>query len=66
MNDDELISHMRARVSQVRRIAAMAHDPRMIEMLAKLAEEGEADIAKLEAARDAEPAPEIKIEPAAE
>lgn len=66
MNDDELIAHMRARVSQVRRIAALAHDPRMIEMLIKLAEEGEADIAKLEAARDAEPDAEIKIEPTAE
>lgn len=66
MNDDALIAHMRARVSQVRRIASMAHDPQMIEMLMKLAEDGEADIDKLEAARDAEPAAEIKIEPTAE
>ena len=66
MNDDELIAHLRARVSQIRRIAAMAHDLQMIEMLTKLAEDGEADIAKLEAALDAEPAAEIKIEPTAE
>ena len=66
MNDDELIAHMRARVSQVRRIAALAHDPRMIEMLTKLAEDGEADIARLEAAGGSEAAPEIKIEPTAE
>ena len=66
MNDDELIAHLRARVSQIRRIAAMAHDLQMIEMLTKLAEDGEADIAKLEAALDAEPAAEIEIEPTAE
>jgi hypothetical protein len=49
--NDELIAHMKARVAQVRKIAAMAHDPKMIEMLRRLAEDGEADIRKLEAER---------------
>jgi hypothetical protein len=65
MNDDELIAHMRARVAQVRKIAALAHDPEMIEMLRKLADDGEADIAKLEAARG-EPPLEIKTGPTPE
>lgn len=52
MNDD-VIAHMRDRVRRVRRIAELAHDPEMIAMLLKLAEEGEADIKRLEAERDA-------------
>lgn len=47
--DEELIAHIRDRVKRVRRIADMAHDPEMIRMLLKLAEEGEADIKRLEA-----------------
>jgi hypothetical protein len=34
---------MRERARQMRRIAALAHDPGMIEMLLKLADEAEAD-----------------------
>jgi hypothetical protein len=45
----ELIQKMRGRVEQCRRIAEMAHDPEMIRLLLQMAEEGEADIAKLEA-----------------
>jgi len=50
---DEMIARMRGRVVQVRRVMALAHDPRMIEMRQKIIDEGEADIAKLEAQRDA-------------
>jgi hypothetical protein len=50
--DEEVIAHMRARVLQVRRIIALAHDPRMIEMLEKIVEETEADIKRLEAQGD--------------
>lgn len=50
--DDDVITHMRDRVRRLRRIAAMAHDRTMIEMLLKLAEEGEQDVEKLEAARN--------------
>lgn len=46
--DEEVIAHIRDRVVRVRKIASMAHDPEMIEMLLKLADEGEADIKKLE------------------
>jgi hypothetical protein len=51
MTDEELLAHMRERVRRVRQIADMAHNPEMIEMLLKLAQEGEADIQRLEAAR---------------
>ena len=49
--DNDVIAHMRDRIRRLRRIAAMAHDPSMIEMLLKLAQEGEQDVQKLEAAR---------------
>lgn len=51
MDDDEVIAHIRDRVRRIRKIAGLAHDPEMIEMLLKLADEGEGDIAKLEARR---------------
>jgi len=57
--DDDVIAHMRARIAQVRKVMALAHDPRMIEVLQQVIDSGEADIAKLEAARDQQPAPEI-------
>ena len=40
---DSQILRMRERARQMRRIAALAHDPGMIEMLLKLADEAEAD-----------------------
>ena len=54
MADDEVIAHIRDRVRRVRKIARLAHNPEMIQMLLKLAEEGEADIARLEAKRSGE------------
>lgn len=49
---DEVIAHMRERIAQIRRVMALAHDPRMIEVLQQVIDSGEADIAKLEAERD--------------
>jgi len=45
----DLIAHMRARVEQCRRLANMITDERAAEVLRKMAEEGEADIRRLEA-----------------
>jgi hypothetical protein len=45
---DEVIAHMRQRVATVRKIIAMAHDLRMIEMLEAMVMQAEADIRKLE------------------
>ena len=44
------MDHMRSRARQLRRVADMAHDPRIIEALRKMATEVEADAAKLEKA----------------
>ena len=49
MDDDELIAHIRDRIHRLRKIAGLAHDPEMIQMLLKLAEDSEADLARLEA-----------------
>jgi len=46
---DELIASIRARTEQLRRVVALAHDPRMIEALQKVIDEAEADIKTLEA-----------------
>jgi hypothetical protein len=46
--EDQIIAHIRDRVERVRKIASLAHDPEMIAMLLKLAQEGEADIRRLE------------------
>lgn len=45
----EIIAKMRGRVEQCRRLAKFINDPRTNEALLKMAEEGEADIRKLEA-----------------
>jgi len=47
--DEEVIAHMRERVQQLRRVMSLAHDPRMIEMVQKIIDSGEADIKRLEA-----------------
>ena len=47
--DEEVIAHMRERVHQLRRVMSLAHDPRMIEMVQKIIDSGEADIKRLEA-----------------
>ena len=48
METAELIKKMRARVEQARRLAKYINDPRTTEALLLMAEEGEADIRKLE------------------
>ena len=50
--DEEVLAHMRARVQQLRKVKSLAHDPRMIELIQKIIDSGEADIAKLEAERN--------------
>lgn len=49
---DELIAHMRARIDQMRKIKELAHDPRMIEIIDRVIETGEADIKRLQAKPD--------------
>jgi hypothetical protein len=61
---DDLRKNMRARVDQCRRLANHINDPRTTEALLKMAQEGEADLAKLEAAeathiRASVPAPSV-------
>jgi hypothetical protein len=46
---EEVIAKMRARVEQCRRLARTTNDSRVAETLRQMANEGEADIAKLEA-----------------
>lgn len=46
--DEALINNMRARVAQCRRLAAFTTDQRVAEILLKMAEEGEADLKRLE------------------
>jgi predicted DNA-binding protein (UPF0278 family) len=46
---EELISHMRARVEQCRRLAEMITDERAAAILRQMAEEAEADLRRLEA-----------------
>jgi len=48
METADLIKKMRARVEQARRLAKYINDPRTTEALLLMAEEGEADIRKLE------------------
>ncbi len=43
-----LLDNMRDRATRLRRVAEMAHDPRIVEMVTKTAEEIEADIRELE------------------
>jgi hypothetical protein len=46
---DSQISRMRERARQMRRVAAMAHDAGMIEILLRMANEAEADADQLQA-----------------
>ena len=46
--DDEVITKMRARVEQCRRLARTTNDVHVAQVLRQMADEGEADIAKLE------------------
>ena len=45
--DEQVIANMRARVEQCRRLARGIGDPKTVEILTKMAEEIEADIARL-------------------
>jgi len=49
---DEVIANIRERIAQIRKVMALAHDPRMIEVLQAVIASGEADIERLEAERD--------------
>jgi hypothetical protein len=46
---EDVISHMRARVEQCRRLAEMITDERAAAILRQMAEDGEADLKRLEA-----------------
>lgn len=52
---EELIAHMRDRISRARKVISLAHDPEMIAALERLIAEAEEDIRKLEADRPAIP-----------
>ena len=45
----ELISRMRGRAKQLRKVKSLAHDPRIIEVVQQVIDEIEADIKRLEA-----------------
>jgi hypothetical protein len=47
--DDTVIAKMRARVAQCRQLANSISDPRAAKILRQMADEGEADIKRLEA-----------------
>ncbi len=51
MSDDPL-DHMRERIERCRRLAAYINDPRTTEALLQMAEEGEADLARLREERE--------------
>ena len=51
VDNEELIAKMRARVAQCRRLADITHNREMRETLLQIANDGEADIRKLEAQR---------------
>jgi hypothetical protein len=46
--DDEILSHIKARVAQLRKVLSLAHDPRMIAVLQEVIDSGETDIRRLE------------------
>ena len=51
MSDDPL-DHMRERIERCRRLAKYVNDPRTTEALIQMAEQGEADLARLMAERE--------------
>jgi hypothetical protein len=46
--DDEAIAKIRDRMARIREIAEMTHNPEMTAMLLKVAQDGEAEAARLE------------------
>ncbi len=59
--DPTYIDRMKHRLANMRKVAAMAHDPRMIELVTVTADELEEDIRKLEA--EASASVTIHVEP---
>ena len=59
----ELIAKMRGRIDQCRRLARSTTDEHAARILQQMADEGEADLAKLIAAEDGEAPAEILIQP---
>ena len=53
MKRDEIVEKMRGRVAQCRRLAETITDAKAAGILRQMAEEGEADIARIEAERAA-------------
>jgi hypothetical protein len=47
--DDAHVERIRERARRMRRVAEMAHDPRMIEILLRMADEAESDADELDA-----------------
>lgn len=62
MSDDPL-KGMRARIAQCRRLAASTTDAQAREVLTQMADEGEADLKRLEAERAAAEAPRSDVPP---
>lgn len=65
----ELIAKMRGRIDQCRRLAKSTTDARAAEILRQMADEGEADLRKLQAkvaAEQAEQAEQMKMPPPAQ
>ena len=58
--DPNLIGKMRARILQCRRLADLTHDREIERQLLEMAEEGEADVTRLEAG---DPISDESIEP---
>ena len=49
---EQLIAHMRARIEQCRRLASMISNENAREILLQMAEDGEADVQRLQAEQD--------------
>ena len=49
---EQLIAHMRARIEQCRRLASMISNESAREILLQMAEQGEADVQRLEAEQE--------------
>jgi hypothetical protein len=50
--NEQLIAHMRARIEQCRRLASMISNENAREILLQMAEEGEADVERLQAGEE--------------
>ena len=51
--DAQIVAKMRARIEQCRRLADTITDPRAARILLQMAEEGEADLARMQADEEA-------------